>query len=130
MAIFRLPKITTTERTQIILSPAEIVFDIDTSTFYGGDGLTLGGFEIGKDIQLKLKKETISLTQGNINDKKVTLIHNPQNVENIILIPQGGIEQIYDVDFTIIGKDVHWNGLGLDGFLEVDDIINVIYFYY
>ena len=130
MAIFRLPKITTTERTQIILSPAEIVFDIDTCTFYGGDGSTLGGFEIGKDIQLKLKKETISLNQGNIDTKKVTLIHDPQDVENIIFIPQGGIEQIYDVDFTVKGKEVHWNGLGLDGFLELDDIINVIYFHY
>lgn len=130
MAIFRLPKITTTERTQIILSPAEIVFDTDSSTFFGGDGITLGGFEIGKDIQLKLKKETISLNQGNIDNKKVTLIHNPQNVENVILIPQGGIEQIYGIDFTIIGNEVHWEDLGLDGFLEADDVINVIYFYY
>lgn len=130
MAIFRLPKITTTERTQIILSPAEIVFDINTSTFYGGDGSTLGGFEIGKDIQLKLKKETISLNQGDIDNKKVTLIHDPQDVENMIFIPQGGIEQIYNVDFTVVGKEVRWNGLGLEGFLELDDIINVIYFYY
>jgi hypothetical protein len=45
-------------------------------------------------------------------------------------LPEGGIRQNYGTEFTLSGNVLVWENLGLDGFLEVDDIINVTYYYY
>lgn len=47
MAIFRVPRITTAQRTPLVLLDGEIVYDTDTLNFYGGDGVTAGGIQIG-----------------------------------------------------------------------------------
>jgi hypothetical protein len=46
MAIFRVPRITTTQRSILLLEEGEIVFDTDLKKFFGGDGITLGGKEL------------------------------------------------------------------------------------
>jgi hypothetical protein len=130
MAIFRVPKITSDQRTQLVLSASEIVYDLDRSAYFGGDGSVVGGFEIGKTAGLKMKKETFSLEIGNVIEKKVYLTYLPEGVQNVRLIPEGGIEQNFGIDFTVVQNELSWANLGLDGFLEVDDIINVIYFHY
>lgn len=46
MAVFRVPRITTVQRLPLLLDEGEIVFDTDLKTFFGGDGITLGGKEL------------------------------------------------------------------------------------
>lgn len=46
MAIFRVPRITTSLRSGLLLQEAEIVFDTDLKKFFGGDGITVGGIEL------------------------------------------------------------------------------------
>lgn len=130
MAIFRVPKINTDARSQITLSPSEIVYDSDKTSFFGGDGETAGGVEIGKYAGLKIKKERILLTRESIDSRRLLLSKEPENTQNITLIPEGGIEQVNGIDFIILGREVSWLNLGLDGFLEVGEFINVIYYYY
>ncbi len=130
MAIFRVPKINTAQRQELTLSASEIVYDLDTSSYYGGDGYSVGGFEIGKTAGLKMKTQSFSLTVGNIMEKRVILSKLPDNPQNVRLIPEGGIEQNFGIDFTVELNELSWGNLGLDGFLEVDDVINVIYFHY
>jgi hypothetical protein len=130
MAIFRVPKITTNDRTQLVLSESEIVYDKDTASFFGGDDTTVGGFEIGKNAGLKVKTEKLVITQAIIDNKSISLQKQPTNPNDILFLPEGGIRQNYGTEFTLSGNVLTWENLGLDGFLEVDDIINITYYYY
>ena len=48
MGSLKIPKISTTNRSGLVLSASEIVYDIDAEKIFGGDGHTLGGFAVGK----------------------------------------------------------------------------------
>ncbi len=50
MAVLKVPRITTADRTSLLLMASEIVYDTDLDLFFGGDGVTLGGFQIGSTI--------------------------------------------------------------------------------
>lgn len=63
-----------------------------------------------------------ALTNGSFQLPKMPL--NPSLVR---LIPQGGVEQINGVDFRIEGNSVIFKDLGLDGFIEVGEMLIVIY---
>jgi hypothetical protein len=130
MAIFRVPKITTTDRSQLVLSESEIVYDKDTASFFGGDDSTIGGFEIGKNAGLKVKTETLVMTQVIIDNKSLSLQKQPTNPNDILFLPEGGIRQNYGTEFTLNQNVISWENLSLDGFLEVNDIINITYYYY
>jgi hypothetical protein len=130
MAIFRVPKITSQDRSQLLLSSSEIVYDTDRESFYGGDGATLGGFEVGKNVGLKIKTESFLLTQENIDSKSITLLKEPSNSNDIVFFPEGGIRQRNSIDFNVTENILSWDGLGLDGFMEVDDVVNITYYYY
>lgn len=71
--------------------------------------------------------EVFTLTQTNISESKLTLNHTPIDPEGLSFLPDGGILQRYGVDYTIVGNDIIWSGMGLDGFLEVNDIIRITY---
>ena len=47
MGVFRVPRATTEQRMSYVLQEAEIVFDTDLRSYFGGDGLTFGGFDVG-----------------------------------------------------------------------------------
>jgi hypothetical protein len=47
MGKFLVPRITTADRTGLVLDVAEIVFDTDLEQYFGGDGSTSGGIAIG-----------------------------------------------------------------------------------
>lgn len=130
MAIFRVPKITTTDRSQLVLSESEIVYDKDVASFFGGDDSTLGGFEIGKYAGLKVKTEMLVMTQAIIDNKSLSLQKQPATPNDILFLPQGGIRQDYGTEFTLNENVINWQNLGLDGFLEINDIINITYYYY
>ena len=125
MAIFKAPKVTTAQRNTLTLEVSELVYDIDQKAFYGGDGTTIGGFLIGETSGFVV--DTIDLTQGDINNKFVTLSQTPLVPDAVILNIDGGIPQIKGIDFIIQGNKISWNGLGLDGFLEETDVLIIQY---
>lgn len=72
--------------------------------------------------------EKITITEEILEKKMFSLrfkIVCPQSVQ---LIPVGGIKQIIDEDFAILeDKIISFEELGLDGFLEVGEEIEVYY---
>lgn len=68
---------------------------------------------------------TITLTLQNINDKSVILPYYPLLPDEVIIVPVGGIQQLNGVDFQVSGNVLSWGSLGLDGFLEVNDVLIV-----
>lgn len=126
MAVFKAPRISTAQRSSLILEVSEIVFDTDELLFYGGNGILQGGFPIGSGIGNNAK-EQFKLTQHDIDNKKVQLSTTPRYPDLVSMTIIGGIDQINDVDFEVIGDYVSWDGLGLDGFLEKHDIIIIQY---
>jgi hypothetical protein len=73
--------------------------------------------------------EVIALQAADIANKKVVLSSVRMNKERVLLVPQGGIPQVYGEDFIIItegSNDVlSWDGLGLDNFLDDTDTLVV-----
>lgn len=69
----------------------------------------------------------ITLTSQDISRKYIELEAIPPYPENVVVTPFGGIAQIANVDFTVEGKILRWNGLGLDTFLEAGDKLLVQY---
>jgi hypothetical protein len=125
MAIFKVPRITSAQRLALALEASEIVFDTDTLRFFGGDGATLGGNEIGGGgFQTQ---ESFTLTSTELTSKSVTLSDAPNFPATVSLIPVGGIPQINGIDFSVTGQTLTWENLGLDNFLEVGDILVVQY---
>jgi len=124
MAIFKAPRITSIQRLAILLSPSEIVYDTDQAIFYGGDGETMGGFPIGSGIGNT--PYYFTLNEEDINNKYVTLSESPLFPINVSLLPMGGIHQINGIDFQIIdGNKLSWEGLGLDNFLEINEMLSI-----
>jgi hypothetical protein len=71
--------------------------------------------------------ETIVLTTQHVAEKKVTLSNIPSFPESTLLTLQGGALQRYGIEFVVVGQELIWNGLTLDGFLEVDDTLLIYY---
>lgn len=84
-------------------------------------------------IEFKTKKEYKTVTEAKIlttlevADKKIILSNIPSFPETTMLSLAGGTLQRYGVDYVVIGQDLSWNGLELDGFLEPDDELRVYY---
>lgn len=125
MAIFKVPRITTIDRVDLLLQVGEIVYDIDSDIFYGGDGVSLGGFPIGSNSGSRVERKHI--TPQNIIDKYVTLDKTPALPNGVIVDMINGIKQINGIDFEVIGNKISWDGLGLDGFIDDTDILLIQY---
>jgi len=125
MAIFKAPRVTTIQRNNLVLDVSELVYDTDQKAFYGGDGSTQGGFLIGETSGFVV--ERIDLTEIDIQNKFVTLSQTPLVPEAVILDIEGGISQVNNIDFKVIGNKISWEDLGLDGFLEETDVLIIQY---
>lgn len=125
MAIFKVPRITTQQRQGVILQVGEIVYDTDQEVFYGGDDSTMGGFLIGQNSGDIV--ERIELQEQDIFNKFVRLADTPIISQNVIVTPEGGITQIYGIDYSVSGDRLVWDGLGLESVLEQGDILIVQY---
>lgn len=126
MAIFKAPRITTEQRLPLVLQASEIVYDLDTRSFFGGNGITQGGFPLGFGAS-EGETEIITITQENIDSKSVTLARAPLSPGFVTLEIIGGITQLYGIDYTVNSVTLSWDGLGLDGFLEVGDVLYINY---
>jgi hypothetical protein len=127
MAIFKAPKITTIQRTTLLLGVSELVYDVDQNIFYGGDGVTVGGLPIGSNVGTSIQPQRIELTQQDIDNKYVTLNIAPLYPNTVSLTCENGIPQINGVDFIVTGNILSWDGLGLDNFLDNTDVLIVQY---
>lgn len=125
MAIFRCPKITTAQRSELVLSEAEIVFDTDLKLYFGGDNDRVGGFPLGDGSQPI--KELIEINQNQIDNKSITLTSLPLNPTASKFTFINGTVQLYGIDYVIDGQNIDWQGLGLDGFIEVGDLVLIEY---
>ncbi len=125
MAIFKVPRISTSQRMGLLLEVGEIVYDTDQNSFYGGNSVSNGGFLIGSNSGFIV--ERIPLIQTDIDNKFVTLASTPLIASAVVVTPEGGPMQINGVDFTIVGNQLRWDGLGLDNFLDITDVLVVQY---
>jgi len=71
------------------------------------------------------KKITISSLQ--FFEKQVTLYPEPSNPDLVTLEFLSGGGQENGIEFNVVGDVLSWDGLGLDGFIEIGDIIIVRY---
>lgn len=127
MAVFKVPRISTANRLQIVLQKAELVFDTDNNTYYGGDDITLGGIPIGSSSGSNtIAIDTIILNESNISTKRAALSKTIFNEASSDLVVEG-FPQVYGDDYIISDSIIQWNGLGLDGILEVGDRLVISY---
>jgi hypothetical protein len=125
MAIFKAPKVTTNQRQALVLEVSELVYDLDQKAFYGGDGATPGGFLIGETSGFIVEK--IELTPQDIANKFVTLAQTPLVPSAVIVNIDGGIPQLNGIDFQVENNKISWIDMGLDGFLEITDVLIIQY---
>jgi hypothetical protein len=125
MAIFKCPKITTAQRLNLVFEESEIFYDVDLKQYFGGDNFTQGGFLIGNNFEIN--RELITITQENLNSKSFNILKSPVNPEKTKLTFINGTIQIYSIDFLINQNIITWENLGLDNFIELNDIILIEY---
>lgn len=71
--------------------------------------------------------EDVILTAQQIADRKITLSKTPAFPEALTFVPDGGVAQRYVEDYIVVGNEIRWDGLGLDGFLEEGEGIRITY---
>jgi hypothetical protein len=72
--------------------------------------------------------EKITVTQQMIDDNGVQLSIVPLNPSAVQLSFVGGVgDQDNGDDFSVSGDFVSWDGLGLEGFIEVGDVLKIRY---
>lgn len=71
--------------------------------------------------------ENFTLNGTDISNGYVTLSSTPSDATKISFGVSTGPNQVYSVDYTLIGANIDWNGLGLDGVLSSGDTITIIY---
>lgn len=127
MGVLKTPKITTTQRLSLTLDVSELVFDTDLNKFYGGDGVTVGGFLVGQGVESAIAPDIINVSATDILNKSVTLSRTPILPQAVTVFIVGGPEQLFGIDYTISGNILSWNGLGFDGFIDDTDTLVVRY---
>lgn len=76
------------------------------------------------------KVDVITIRQEHLNNKRIVLTKPPISWEKIRVAPEGGPNQIFYKDFIIQNdSELVWANLGLDGLLEIGDVLVVEYFF-
>ena len=90
----------------------------------------------GKNKKVKAQNLLISgggfakwftLSAQDVQLKRIVLPKTPTDSENVGLIPYGGPPQIVGTDYEINGNILSWAGLGLDGFLTLNERIFIFF---
>lgn len=72
--------------------------------------------------------EDFYLTATDITNKKLVLSKTPIFSQSVVVQPHGALPQLYGIDYVVVSNEVHWGGLGLDGFLnELGEGVRVTY---
>lgn len=81
--------------------------------------------QIGQSIAYNI--EYITLTTSDIANKKAKLMKKPSSAPSTVITPEGGLQQRYGIDYTIVDDWLIWDGYSLEGFLEEGEVITVQY---
>lgn len=73
------------------------------------------------------KYDKVMLTAQHIQDRRIRLSARVTSPKSVIFLPEGGIPQFPDIDFKTENNTLYWDNLGLDGFLEKDEVIHIHY---
>ena len=76
-----------------------------------------------------ITSEYFILDSTMINEAYLTLSEHPDRPENVALNIVHGTPQDYGTDFYVSGKNLIWDGLALESFLEVGDELRVTYYW-
>jgi hypothetical protein len=68
---------------------------------------------------------TVVITQQNLNDKSLTLPHTPISSESVSISFVNGTSQVNGIDYEVSGNVVSWEDMGLDNFIELNDVLIV-----
>ena len=69
----------------------------------------------------------VTLTAQQISNKEIILTITPSVPGAVTLVPEGGIPQVNGIDFEVSGNILSWEGLGLEGFLELGELLIIQY---
>lgn len=73
--------------------------------------------------------EQFQIDLSELTAKEVILSSTPTHPTRTLLSVDGGAGLgFYGLDFTVSGNVLSWSGTSLDGLLELNDLIQVIYF--
>lgn len=73
--------------------------------------------------------EQFQIDVEELTAKEVILSGNPtQPTRTLLAVDGAGGIAFYGLDFTVTGNTLSWDGTRLDGLLELNDLIQVIYF--
>lgn len=113
-------------------TPAEnwLIINSNNDSDYTYDPDTVATFKwiiSGTKQAAKPKTEIFTLDASAVAAKKVTLTWTPVMAGNVKVFLVGGILQLNVVDYAITGKDVSWDGLGLEPLLAVGKILIIDY---
>lgn len=75
------------------------------------------------------KVEYHTITLAELTAKQFTMTEAPTDASNTLVDILQGSSQQYSVDFNIAGDILNWNGLGMDGIVNVGDVIRLAYFF-
>jgi len=71
--------------------------------------------------------EYFTLDALQIAAKKILLADTPTEADHVIVDVYGAGACFFSLDYTVSGNALEWDGLNLDGLLEVGDVVRVIY---
>ena len=74
-------------------------------------------------------RQLFTLDAGDISNKYITLPVTPTNAHRVVVTLRKGAPQVESLDWTFSSgtSRISWNGLTLDGQLQVDDVLEVWY---
>jgi hypothetical protein len=99
MSILRLPRITTAQRTPLVLELGELVYDTTNNTIYRGDGTTAGGQPLGAGSPNFVHTQGSASTTWTVN-------HNLGFRPSVEVFSVGGAEIDAEVLHTSINQTV------------------------
>jgi hypothetical protein len=78
---------------------------------------------VGPEVQSGsvIRRDSVSIANEHLASKSFELTYTPRDPETVMVIPVGGVVQDFGVDYTIVGKTIIWEGLGLDGQIGLGD---------
>jgi len=75
------------------------------------------------------KVEYHTVTAGEYTAKQFTMAETPTDATTTLVDLLNGSSQQYSVDFNIAGNILNWSGLGMDGIVNIGDVIRLAYFF-
>jgi hypothetical protein len=103
------------------------ITDVEIDNLEDGDFLIYDLATSKWKNKVGLRTEKVILTLSDITNMGVTLPSVPYFSESVMVIPVGGIPQVNGIDFDIIDDFLTWEDLGLEGILEVGEMLVVHY---